>query len=72
MLLAGRIISGTHIAASSYRVQPICAAIGEAVGTAAAMLAEKKIPVREIDLRKLQAALDAKGLFDVYKNSDNH
>lgn len=72
LLLAGRIISGTHIAASSYRVQPICAAIGEAVGTAAAMLAGKGIPVRDIDLRLLQAALDSKGLFDVYKNSDNH
>ena len=36
LLTAGRIISGTRLAMSSYRVQPICGTIGEAAGTAAA------------------------------------
>jgi hypothetical protein len=32
LLTAGRIISGTRLAHSSYRVQPICAGIGQAAG----------------------------------------
>lgn len=68
LLTAGRIISGTKIAHSSYRVQPICALIGEAAGTAAAMCAADNLPTRGIDVRKLQARLDARGLFDYTKN----
>lgn len=36
LLLNGRCISGTHIAHGSYRVMPICFAMGEGVGCAAA------------------------------------
>ncbi|MDR1682185.1 MAG: FAD-dependent oxidoreductase [Candidatus Symbiothrix sp.] len=68
LLTAGRIISGTKIAHSSYRVQPICAVIGEAAGTAAAMAAIQNKRTRDIDLKDLQARLDAKGLFDYTKN----
>jgi len=71
LLLAGRIISGTHIAASSYRVQPICAAIGQAVGVAAAMVAKNKTQVRDIEIKELQNELDRQGMFDVYKNWEN-
>lgn len=39
LLLTGRNISGTHMAHSNYRVMPICAALGEAAGTAAALAA---------------------------------
>ena len=35
LLLAGRCISGTHKAHSSYRVMPICVNMGQGVGTAA-------------------------------------
>lgn len=68
LLTAGRIISGTHIAASSYRVQPICSNTGEAAGTAAAMAALRGTGVRDLDIRALQASLDAHGLFDYTKN----
>lgn len=67
LLTAGRIISGTRLAHSSYRVQPICSSVGEAAGTAAAMASLKNLPVRDVDLRALQANLDSKGLFDAYK-----
>ncbi|MDD4690365.1 MAG: FAD-dependent oxidoreductase [Eubacteriales bacterium] len=66
LLTAGRIISGTRLAMSSYRVQPICGTIGEAAGTAAAMAANKKTGVRNIDIRQLQRKLEAAGLFDWY------
>ena len=68
LLTAGRIISGTHIAASSYRVQPICSNTGEAAGTAAAMAARHKTGIRDIEIRELQASLDAHGLFDFTKS----
>jgi hypothetical protein len=68
LLTAGRIISGTRLAMSSYRVQPICSTIGEAAGTAAAMIASEGIKVRDLDVRKLQDRLDEKGLFDWYRN----
>lgn len=71
LLLAGKIISGTHIAASSYRVQPICAAIGQAVGIAASMAVFNKTRIRDIEIKELQKNLDNKGLFDVYKNGKN-
>lgn len=64
LLTAGRIISGTHIAASSYRVQPICSNTGEAAGTAAALAARYQTGVRDIPIGELQASLAAHGLFD--------
>lgn len=67
LLTAGRIISGTKIAHSSYRVQPICGTIGEAAGTAAAMCAMQNKGTRQIDIKELQQRLDAKGLFDYSK-----
>lgn len=67
LLTAGRIISGTHIAASSYRVQPICSNTGEAAGTAAAMAALNNTSVRSIDIKQLQHKLDGYGLFEKFK-----
>ena len=67
LLTAGRIISGTRLAHSSYRVQPICSSIGEAAGTAAAMASLNKTSVRNIDVRKLQSELEGYGLFDASK-----
>ena len=67
LLTAGRVISGTRLAHSSYRVQRICSNIGEAAGTAAAMAALNKTGVRDIDVKALVADLDSKGLFDALK-----
>lgn len=57
LLLAGRNISGTHMAHSNYRVMPICLAMGEAAGVAAALAALRGVDVREIDAREIQQRL---------------
>ena len=54
LLLAGRNISGTHIAHSNFRAMPICAGIGEAAGAAAAIAIHKSIPLRKVDPKKIQ------------------
>ena len=67
LLTAGRIISGSRLAHSSYRVQSICSSVGEAAGTAAAMAALAGTGVRDIDVPKLVANLDGYGLFETFK-----
>lgn len=62
LLLAGRNISGTHMAHSSYRVMPICMNMGQAAGTAAAIAVRKKQQVREISIKDLQEALLKNGM----------
>lgn len=57
LLLAGRIISGTHEAHASYRVQRITMAIGRAAGTAAGLCALMTCQPRELPLEKLRSAL---------------
>ena len=64
LLTAGRCISGTHRAHASYRVMSICMAMGEAVGMAALCVREGCTP-RTLDVKKLQAALESKGV-DLY------
>lgn len=68
LIMAGRCISGSHLAMSSYRVQPIVSAIGQAAGTAAAMASLKKTSPRDIDVKKLVAKLTKAGMFDVNPN----
>ena len=48
LLLAGRNISGTHMAHSSFRAMPICVATGWAAGTAAAIAVQQGIAVRSV------------------------
>ena len=67
LLIAGRSISGSHLAMSSYRVQPIVASIGQAAGTAAAMAVADNTDVRGIDVDRLVSKLRTAGLFDVKK-----
>jgi hypothetical protein len=62
LLLAGRNISGTHIAHSNYRVMPICAKKGESVGIAAAMCVKKNVEPRDLDVFFLQERLLQLGL----------
>ena len=62
LLLAGRCIGGTHMAHSSYRVIPICMAMGQAAGTAAAMAAAAGCAAAKIDVRALQRTLLSRGV----------
>jgi len=55
ILAAGRCISGTHEAHSSYRVMPVSMAVGQGAGVCAALCAMKKIKSRDVcfkDVRK--------------------
>ena len=62
LLLAGRCISGTFLAHSNYRVMPICMAMGQAAGTAAALCAETGSKLEAVDLARLHEALIADGV----------
>nr|MDO8116669.1 FAD-dependent oxidoreductase [Candidatus Sigynarchaeota archaeon] len=57
LLLAGRDISGTHVAHSSYRVMPICANMGQAVGIAAALCVKGEVKPRDLNVTLLQQKL---------------
>lgn len=57
LLLAGRNISGTHLAHSNYRVMPICVGVGEAAGIAAALAVQNDWDVRNVPVEKIQEKL---------------
>lgn len=65
LLLAGRNISGTHMAHSNYRAMPICANLGQAAGTAAALCVELKVSPRCLDVALLQKRLLLHGVLPV-------
>lgn len=54
LYLAGRNISGTHMAHSNFRVMPICANMGQATGVAAAICVKDQVTPRELDGMKVQ------------------
>ncbi len=58
LLTAGRCISGTHEAHSSYRVTANCMAMGEAAGIAAALACQGGMRLRDIDTSELRAILN--------------
>lgn len=62
LLLAGRNISGTHMAHSNYRVMPICANMGQAMGIAAALCIKEEVKPRELNVKKVQAILEGLGI----------
>jgi hypothetical protein len=62
LLLAGRNISGTHMALSNYRVMPICANMGQAAGVAASLCVKKGIVPRGLAIKDLQARLSSLGV----------
>lgn len=62
LMLAGRNISGTHMAHSNYRVMPICANMGQAVGVAAALCTKDNITPRTLDIKLLQERLAQLGV----------
>lgn len=62
MLLAGRCISGTFLAHSNYRVMPICIAMGQAAGTAAALCVSADCALDELDINRFHETLLAQGV----------
>ncbi len=60
LLLAGRIISGTHVAMSAYRVMPIVGSIGQAAGAAAALCVQQRRQPHQIDATEIQKILQNK------------
>lgn len=62
LYVAGRCISGTHRAHASYRVMSICMAMGQAVGTAAALCCRRNCTPRQLDVKSLQNALTDLGI----------
>lgn len=54
LLLAGRNISGTHMAHSNYRVMPMCVAMGEAAGVAAALSSARGVDPKEVPAKDIQ------------------
>lgn len=59
LLVAGKCMSGTHIAQSSFRVQPIVASAGQAAGVAAALAAKLQTQPRRVDAAEIQRLLRA-------------
>jgi glycine/D-amino acid oxidase-like deaminating enzyme len=61
LLVAGRCMSGTHEAHSSYRVMPIVMATGQAAGVCAALAARREILPRAIAVDDVQRELARQG-----------
>ena len=61
LVVAGRCISGTHEAHSSYRVMPIVMATGQAAGVCAALAAKKGAAPRAVGAREVQRELVRQG-----------
>jgi glycine/D-amino acid oxidase-like deaminating enzyme len=61
LLVAGRCLSGTHEAHSSYRVMPIVMATGQAAGVCAALAARREVTARRVPVADVQAALLRQG-----------
>lgn len=63
LLLAGRCISGTHMAHANFRAMPICANMGQAAGVAAAMCVEQDIQPRALQVEQLQQRMRSLGVY---------
>ena len=61
LLVAGRCISGTHEAHSSYRVMPIVMATGQAAGVCAALAARRGAAPRQVPVAEVQRELLRQG-----------
>lgn len=66
LIVAGRCISGTHRAHSSYRVMNICMSMGQAAGMMAVSSIENQVTVADINVQDVQHRLIVAGcqLFD--------
>jgi hypothetical protein len=61
LVVAGRCISGTHEAHSSYRVMPIVMATGHAAGVTAALAARRNLRPRALAVKEIQHELMRQG-----------
>ena len=61
LLMAGRCFSSTHDAHASVRSMAQCMAMGQAVGRAAALMAQERMAPQEISVKRLQDALREDG-----------
>jgi len=61
LIVAGRCISGTHEAHSSYRVMPIVMATGQAAGVCGALAARRGVMPRALAIEEVQAELLRQG-----------
>jgi hypothetical protein len=61
LLVAGRCLSGTHEALSSYRVMPVAMATGQAAGVCAALATRTGKPPRDVPAAAVQAELVRQG-----------
>ncbi|NLD99145.1 MAG: FAD-dependent oxidoreductase [Fibrobacter sp.] len=61
ILVAGRCISGTHEAHSSYRVMPVAMALGQAAGICAALAARSGTTIRGVPYRNVREELLGQG-----------
>jgi hypothetical protein len=61
IIVAGRCISGTHEAHSSYRVMPVCVATGQAAGVCAALAARHGTTPRAVPAVEVQRELVRQG-----------
>lgn len=62
LLVVGRSISATRQAMASIRIMPICSAIGEAAGTAAALSTQNGISPKSLDPALLRTTLKSHGV----------
>jgi hypothetical protein len=62
ILVAGRCISADHEAHARSRNMPACMATGQAAGVAAAIAVEEGVRVRDVPVKKVQAALRELGM----------
>jgi len=63
VLVAGRSVSSDRIVNGSLRVMPVCLAMGEAAGMAAAMAVDAGCDTRKIDVATLREKLKAAGAY---------
>lgn len=61
LLVAGRCLSATHEAQASVRIMPICATLGQAAGTAAAVMAKSGKDNKTVDVKEIQRILEENG-----------
>lgn len=61
ILVAGRCISGTHEAHSSYRVMPVAMALGQAAGVCAALASKNDITIRDVPSNLVRSELLRQG-----------
>ena len=63
LLVAGRCVSATHEAQASIRIMPIVCCLGEAAGVAIAVAHKSAVPVKDVDVNRVQDVLLANGGF---------